>query len=286
MESKFDEGEVSATLRTVAKKADWIIDTILIETIQSIDDGWLKDWFRSYLLSVKFGIQLRHSKESTPQYVLEKANDECALVNSPHANPKGIELSSTIVLSPIGEIKIPEGQVWINPSVNAYGYTSKWNGMFGLFTWYGDMLFPCVFDYLTNPILIELWGTLLYKGFLYRYILKGKRRDLDNNEIKRITEENLSSMTFVCDNRVYIIEFMGYNIFDYMHKGGISAFREDTEAFNKLSDEEKIELAAKNVEELFAIIQSIHQETFPNRIEEIVIKPTTQWKKNKKTKTA
>ena len=284
-ESKYDVEIISATLRTAAEKADWIIDTILGVTIQSINDGWLKDWFRSYLLSIKFGIQLRHSQGNSPQYVLERANDECALVSSPHRNPKGIEASSTIVLSPIGEIKIPEGQVWINPSVNAYGYTSKWNGLFGLFTWYGDMLFPCVFDYLTNPLLNELWGTLLYKGFLYRYIMKGKREDMNNVDIERITTENLSSMAFICDDRVYLIEFMGYNTFDYMHKGGIAAFREDAESFNKLSDGEKMELAAKNIEEFFEIIQSIHQDTFPNRVEEITIKPTRLWKKNKKAKT-
>ena len=46
-ESKYDVEKISATLRTAAEKADWIIDTILGVTIQSINDGWLKDWFRS-----------------------------------------------------------------------------------------------------------------------------------------------------------------------------------------------------------------------------------------------
>jgi hypothetical protein len=115
--------------------------------------------------------------------------------------------------------------------------------------------------------------------------MKGKRKDMNNVEIERITAENLSSMAFVCDDKVYLIEFMGYNTFDYMHKGGIAAFLEDTESFNKQSDGEKMELAAKNIEDFFEIIQSIHQDTFPNRVEEITIKPTRLWKKNKKAET-
>ena len=83
---------------------------------------------------------------------------------------------------------------------------------------------------------------------------------MNNVDIERITTENLSSMAFICDDRVYLIEFMGYNTFDYMHKGGIAAFREDTESFNKLSDDEKMELAVKNIEDFFEIIQSIHQD--------------------------
>ena len=254
--SGLSENEVSTTLHTLAEKTDWVIDTILKETIMDIGDKSLRNEFRRQLLSKKFGIQPR-KRGVINEYAIVYSSDECVLVHSPHdIRSQGYIIeTSTIILSPIGEIKVSEGEVYIRvESLSWHGFYAWKSEFMGIYTSKGNVLFPCVFDHLSNPI--DWSGDLIYKGFKYHYTLIGNVSNTDIEKISLISP----SIIFVCENKVYLIKYRGYNEDGYIHRGGYSFSRPNGERdpFLGLPSEDRMRLAKQSIKELFEIIKSIH----------------------------
>lgn len=207
-EEKLSMNVLSATLHTIAQEADWNINSILENTIQDINDAYLRNWFRRFLIAQKYGILPRCPKGGSDQYVIVDASDDCVLVYNPRAivNQGLIKPTSTIVLTPEGGIKIPEGKVWLNEySLTSHGFTAKWNGKYGIFTRKGNVLFPCLFEDMGNSILAD-YGCVRYKGFAYLYKLRGTFPVVKPEAIK-----DDKTISFCCENKVYSIAPLGEN---------------------------------------------------------------------------
>ena len=208
-EEKLSTNVLSATLHTVAQEADWNINSILANTIQDINDEYLKDWFRRFLIAQKYGILPRYPRGGTKQYVIVFSSEGCVLVHCPRHPYTVIDgedflPSSTIILSPQGEIIVSENVVWLNEnSLTSHGFTAKWNGKYGIFTSKGNVLFPCIFEDLGNSILAD-YGCVRYKGFLYSYRLRGTFPEVDPETIK-----NDKTIGFCCEDNVYSVTPLG-----------------------------------------------------------------------------
>lgn len=253
------EQEASDIIFSVAEKANWDIDGILKDTIHAVDNEYLRDCIRRFLISQKYGILPRYPRGGTNQYAIMYASDRCVLVDSPHIirNKELVKPTSTIVMSPEGEIMIPEGNVWINTnSLSQLGFNAKWNDLMGLYTESGKVLLPCIFEDLSNPIYCAR-GTMQYKGFRYSYTWRGVVSERESDKIDPIDSE-CGQMTFVCDNNIYSIFFLGYNDDGLIHKGAFSVARQEEDPFNALPEDEKLKLGKENIDELFSIIRSIH----------------------------
>ena len=210
-EEKLSTNVLSATLHTVAQEADWNINSILANTIQDINDEYLKDWFRRFLIAQKYGILPRYPRGGTKQYVIVFSSEGCVLVHCPRhpytvIDDEDFVPSSTIILSPKGEIIVPENEVWLNEySLTSHGFTAKWDGKYGIFTSKGNVLFPCIFEDLGNSILAD-YGCVRYKGFVYLYKLRGAFPMVNPEAIK-----DVKTICFSCKDKVYSIAPLGEN---------------------------------------------------------------------------
>ena len=198
--------EVYKLLCDISYWGGWEIASILSNTIQEIKNAQVRNEFRRFLISERFGIYMYYQPD---QYCIMYAWDDCVLVNSP-----GIIKDSTILLSSKGDIIIPEGQVWLNENFGRYGFTAKWNGLLGIYSKKGQVFLPCIFDECENDYLPK--GNLRYKGEEYMYHVYGE--DTDDLAGQRkwedlSTEEKSQSVGihFFFENRVYeILYFYDY----------------------------------------------------------------------------
>lgn len=258
---------------SVSEQAGWNIDKILSETIQTIEDdpdpflsSARRDWLRGFLISQKYGISYQKPHPRKKEHYVDYSSDICVLINSPRVN-KGqllVRPESTIILTPKGEIKIPEGKVRIDwRSSGGLGFTAKWDGRYGLFTFRGDVLLPCIFDDLLAPILWDDPVKLLYKGFLYNFLVEGEKQEMEIGDCD--TDGNRSGIAFIGKKSVFSLSFVGFNEHGIIHPENKTLAHEVEDPFDKLDDKTR-ELAKKNAEELFGIIQSVHPNCFPKEL--------------------
>ena len=208
-EEKLSMNVLSATLYTIAQEADWNINSILGNNIQDLNNEYLRNWYRRFLIAQKYGIFSRYPKGGTKQYAIVHSSDECVLAHCPRRPYTVIDgedfvPSSTIILSPKGEIIVPENEVWLNEySLTSHGFTAKWNGKYGIFTSKGNVLFPCIFEDLGNNILAD-YGCVRYKGFVFLYKLRGAFPLVSPEAIK-----DDKTISFYCEDKVYSIAPLG-----------------------------------------------------------------------------
>ena len=153
----------------ISEKAEWDIYSILSTTIQEIENERVRCFFRRFLISEMYNILMNYPRGGTKEYCIVYADDKCILVQSPHIirNDIMVKPASTIVLSPKGEILVPEDKVYIyENSITAHGFTSKWNDLYGLYTRDGELFLPCIFEYVSNKY-YERYLYLRYKGIYY-----------------------------------------------------------------------------------------------------------------------
>lgn len=210
-EEKLSMDVLSAKLHTIAQEADWGINTILENTIQDLNNEYLRNWLRRFLIAQKYGILSRYPKGGTNQYAIVYSSDECVLVHCPRRPYTVIDgedfvPTSTIILSPQGEIIVSENVVWLNEnSLTSHGFTAKWNGKYGIFTRKGNVLFPCIFEDMGNSVLAD-YGCVRYKGFVYLYKLRGAFPVVKPEAIK-----DDKTISFCCEDKVYSIAPLGEN---------------------------------------------------------------------------
>ncbi len=150
------------------------------------------------MISQKYGISNHKPHQRTNEYYVDYASDVCVLIHSPRINEDQVLVrpESTIILTPQGEIKTPEGKVRIDwRSSGGLGFTAKWDGKYGLYTFRGDVLLPCVFDDLVAPVLWDQPVKLLYKGFLYNFLVEGEKQEMEI--VDRDTNDKPSSIAFI-----------------------------------------------------------------------------------------
>ena len=262
--ANLSESEGALILQSVAENAEWIIDTILKETIQSIEDEYLRNWFKKYLVSVKYGILPQNT--DTHQYSVGHAWYGCILINCPCVikDSELVQPASTIILTPQGEIKTPEGEVLLDGNKPClHGYYAEWEGLKGVYTWNGDVLLPCVFSDFSDPMQLEKPCTLIYKGFQYHFLLEGKREEMEPIDTDHVTNAKSSSIAFVSDDSVYSIEF-------------VECSSKDDDPCNKLSIDEKKDMLTRNTKELNGIIRSIHPDCFPKALLRMKLKQSKE----------
>ena len=270
---KIDKDNLLGLYRSVSEQADWNIDAILSETIQTIKDdsdpllsSVRRDWFRGFLISKKYGIPCHQPHLHKEDYYVDYASDICVLINSPRVMTEQVLVrpESTIILTPQGEIKTPEGKVRIDwRSSGGLGFTAKWDGKYGLYTNKGNVLLPCVFDDLVASVFWDYPVKLLYKGFLYRFMVEGEKQEMEIGDCD--TDDKSSSIAFVGKKNVFSLAFVGRNEFGIIHPEKKPLVHEVENPFDKLDDKAR-ELAMKNTEELFGNIQSIHPFCFSKRL--------------------
>lgn len=227
------EEEALKILRAVSEKAGWNIDSILSETIQEIENGNVRNWYRRFLISEKYGILMKPRGGTT--YGITHASDECVLVYSPH-------IPSTIMLTPQGKIKIPEGEVYLNDLLNFHGFSARWGDKCGLYTSKGTPLFPCIFEYVENSPFFN-FAKLRYKGYEYNYYqleAKSAPKNLDRNKI-----------AFTCEDSIYQLFCNGFANDGEIHRGAITYHTNNVdETYNNLPKEEIIRMIEENVADL------------------------------------
>lgn len=210
-EEKLSINVLSATLHTIAQEADWNINSILGNNIQDLKNEYLRNWYRRFLIAQKYDILSRYPKGGMKQYAIVYSSDECVLVHCPRRPYTVIDgedfvPSSTVILSPTGEIIIPENVVWLNEnSLTSHGFTAKWNGKYGIFTRKGNVLFPCIFEDMGNSVLAD-YGCVRYKGSVYLYKLRGAFPVVKPEAIK-----DDKTICFSCEDKVYSIAPLGDN---------------------------------------------------------------------------
>lgn len=184
---------VLATFRVIAEESCWNIDSILNEAIQNIEDESLRNVFRRFLISQKYGISPWYCGQ---QYSVCKVSDNSVLVDTPLQTVpnKECKISYTIFLSPQGDIKVPESEkVWVFDTLK-HGFHVVGNGKSGIYTWTGNVLFPCLFDAVDNGWPAE---TLEYKGNKYVFTIC-----VTSSEVNPAMFRDDKTISFCCEDKV------------------------------------------------------------------------------------
>lgn len=258
---------------SVSEQAGWNIDAILSETIQTLKQtpdtlmsSMKRDWLRWFLVSQKYGIFIDKQDPHMEGYYVDYVSDYCVLIHSPRVMKDQVlvQPESTIILTPQGEIKTPEGEVWLDwRSSGGIGFTAKWNGKSGLYTKRGDVLLPCVFDDLFAPVFWDDPLKLLYKGFLYSFLNEGEKEEMEI--VDHATCDRPSSIAFVGKKNVFSLAFVGRNKDGFIRDEDKTNTHEVEDPFGRLDDKTR-ELAMKNTEELFGMVKAIHPDCFPKEL--------------------
>ena len=167
---KLTSEEVFENLCSNSEEAGWDIHAILSETILHVENEFIRNYFRRFLISEMYDILMAsYPRGGTKKYCIMYADDNCILVESPRIirDNEIIRPTSTIVLSPEGKVMVQENTVYIyEKSITKHGFTASWNDLYGLYTLNGEMLLPCIFERIEHKD-YENYLFLRYKGIYY-----------------------------------------------------------------------------------------------------------------------
>ena len=177
-----EEAKKAAGNEIVAKmdSAGWSIDNALALVIPTIENRRLRNECRRLLIAIEYdAAEDYHKKTASNQPWVDYVGDNCVLIQY-----YGSEGTSTAILSPEGEIKTPQGQVWINGRGFSYCWCFTARGVaeqkgYGLVYGDGTIVLPCVFNYIENDVVIEAQ----YKGVAFNVFFTD---DEDKDESKRL----------------------------------------------------------------------------------------------------
>lgn len=252
-EENLSQEEVSASLYAVSEKAGWIIDTVLSDTIRKIENWQVRNWYRRFLISEKYGILIDYPRGGTNEYCIMFVSDDCVLVYSPRTK-------STIILSPQGEIMVQEGQVWLNERSlsRCHGFTARWKGLSGIYSEKGTPLFPCIFDDIQNYEYLHI-GKLQYVGCKYQYILLGSISQIEKDHFAMLAEDSNRCFCFQSDDKVYQVVCLGFVNDGEIHHGAFTIYnQEGDDTFSNLPKEEQQRLIEENKNDLRKELCSYH----------------------------
>ena len=239
--NRIDIDDAVAKLVFVSEKAEWDIDKILSDTINLIEENVFRNLFRGFLISIKYNVGFSR----TDGYNSQKAQvtyawDDCVLIYKPQSK-------STVVLSPTGKIKVPEGNVYVFENRSVRGFTARWGRFWGMYTNNGDVLVPCVCDYIDNKDYITEFG---YKGVKYSLGILGSLQEPKDSLSRLLNDDKV----FVCGELVYILMCMG--VCRDRHCGPVTIITESEDETNNSMSQSDKESVTK---ELLNIMISTHR---------------------------
>lgn len=239
--NRIDIDDAVSKLIFVSEKAEWDIDKILSDTINLIEENVFRNLFRGFLISIKYNVGFSR----TDGYNSQKAQvtyawDDCVLIYKPQSK-------STVVLSPTGKIKVPEGNVYVFENRSVRGFTARWGRFWGMYTNNGDVLVPCVCDYIDNKDYITEFG---YKGVKYSLGILGSLQE-PKDSLRRLLDDD---KVFVCGELVYILMCMG--VCRDRHCGPVTIITESEDETNNSMSQSDKESVTK---ELLNIMLSTHR---------------------------
>lgn len=240
-EAGISKKEISDLVHSLSDKSHWEIDSILSDQILQINDEQIRNRFRRFLISEKYDILMAYPRGGTKKYCIMYADDNCILVLSPRIIRENeiIKPTSTIVLSPQGEVKLSEDIVYINEnSITCYGFTTLWDDKFGLCSRKGDILLPCVFDSIDNQI---YHLQVSFKGYRYTYYHVPQKPIADYSYLLCRADNGLILKS---ESEIFLLLPLGMD--EFIHNGAFSMLFDDNDKIS-LSTDEKIKLQEENV---------------------------------------
>lgn len=147
--------EAIQVLTETAETAGWDIDAILRSHMSDVKNEDIRQLFRRFLIAKKYNVRpFDMTQQGTPPAIVY-ASDDCVLINMWN------RVTSTRVLSPSGEILIPEGSVIFFPNtISNFGFVvmDVATRKMGMYSKSGQEVLPCVFDNVSRK------GELSYEG--------------------------------------------------------------------------------------------------------------------------
>ena len=168
--------EAIQVLSETAGIAGWDIDTILKIHMAEVKNEDIRQLFRRFLIAKKYSVRLFDMTQQGAPPAIVYASDDCVLINI------WKHVTSTRVLSPTGEILIPEGSVIFFPNTISYfGFVvmDVTTRKMGMYTKSGQEVLPCVFDNVTRK------GELSYEGVSFNLHLNDLAIRAISGETKR-----------------------------------------------------------------------------------------------------
>ena len=162
-------------LTETAETAGWDIDAILRSHMSDVKNEDIRQLFRRFLIAKKYNVRPFDMTQQGVPPAIVYASDDCVLINMWN------HVTSTKVLSPSGDVLIPEGNVILFPNTISYfGFVARdvATRKMGMYSKSGQEVLPCVFDNVTRK------GELSYEGISFDLV----KADL---AIKAISDEIL-----------------------------------------------------------------------------------------------
>lgn len=246
------ESEAAQLFCPIADKAGWNIDSILSTTLQEVEDESIRYIFLRFLLSKKYDILPFDTSDAVS---ITFADDRCVLVDVPRTITYGyndpiITPTSTIVLSPIGEVIVPEGHVWVSPtSEMCKGFSTFWDDKAGLLSRNGKVIFPCIMGFLENKDYNDL--QLIYKNHEYHYSFEGNLQEMESWLLRSLAFDIEHGRT-----GVFLFEDIVISVQYYTPRPGI-VYLGDRRITSHETNQIVPQSINKNKEELFGILGSM-----------------------------
>lgn len=172
----------------------WDVDAALQFVVPTIDNRRLRNHCRSLLIAEKFdAAESYHERVRSEQPWIEYAGDKCVLLDYPHDRIG----STSAILTPEGDVKTPEGLLWINGRSLSYEWCFNArgvdNGKYGLVYVDGKIILPCVFDYIENDVVIEAQ----YKGVAFSVTMCDEPFDPEHKFLSNANEYRVADDLFI-----------------------------------------------------------------------------------------
>jgi hypothetical protein len=180
----------------IAKMGDvrWDVDAALHFVVPTIKNRMLRNDCRSLLIAEKYdAAESYYGRVHSDQPWIGYVGDKCVLLQYPHERIG----CTAAILTPEGDVKTPEGLLWINGNSLSY----KWcfnargvdNGKHGLVYGDGKIILPCVFDYIENDVVIEAQ----YKGVAFSVTISDKPFDPEHKLLSYANEYRVADDLFI-----------------------------------------------------------------------------------------
>ena len=154
--------EAIQVLSETAGIAGWDIDTLLKIHMADVKNEDIRQLFRRFLIAKKYNVRPFDMTQQGVPPAIVYASDDCVLINMWN------HVTSTKVLSPSGDVLIPEGNVILFPNTISYfGFVARdvTTRKMGMYSRFGQEVLPCIFDNVTRK------GELSYEGVSFDLVM-------------------------------------------------------------------------------------------------------------------
>ncbi len=205
--AKSQKSEVTSLVIQNAESANWSIEKILESSIKDIEQEDIRALYRQAVISIMYDVPAEYPGYETEKWIAW-ADDECVLIQCRNEETR---VESTIVMSPTGEIKVPEGVFLVYERfVGVLGFPIRGIHGYGLLSSEGDVVLPCIFDEVRVQ---GRYNEIYYKGALFKFLSMQTAIGVAAKALSPdgITpDENLDLFIGYGDNRMAWLNYMFY----------------------------------------------------------------------------